>query len=223
MEAFCELCEEPLGQAATTELLCGHRFHTLCCLVNFQVAARGRRFEQVTCVTCQQGLLPENEREEAPPTEEDDRQSTGSHESRTEEKRVNTLFDTDPKFRETLKSYVQEYRKAAKPRAAFQAYLAERRRELRMLTQPLLVQLEEIHKQKKNQVLESEEYKEYKTCTKKVLGKYYRLANKYNLDSWTLGILRKRKGFRGLRPSWYFRSSNLSWKIRRSLRIRIRF
>lgn len=219
MEAFCEICEEPLGAAATTQLLCGHRFHTMCCLVNFQVAARGGRFRHVACVTCHQGIFPD---EQHPPPAEDDVASVHSNTSQTMEERINTLFDTDPKFRQTLKDYTKAYRASAKPRATFTKYLAEKRRELHMLTQPLMIQLEDIHKQKRNEVLNSEEHKIYKTCKHRVLGMYSRLTTKYNMDSWLLTCLRKRKGFHGLRPPWYFRSSNLTWVIRRSLRIRVR-
>jgi hypothetical protein len=218
-QPICNICEEVLGDRPRTELLCHHFCHSECLFTNVRLAID---FSDVECVTCRQPLLPpveepEGEEEEEAQQEDNASVENASVDSRT---RIQTLWLTNDRFKASIKAYHKATRDASKPRVAFTKLLAQKKAELAPRFLLMKAQYEGLTGVKKDEIKESQEYKEYRKSLIKYTGIYTRLRQNYRIHFYDLRYLR---GFRGLRSLGRGRCrwrESPSYMIRRAFRLR---
>ena len=197
MTDVCNICEEALNNLPCTELLCHHKYHTQCFLTN--VATGIHNIDMIQCVVCHMSLFPEEDEDE--PIQ----QAEGA--AYLGEAEIQTLFDTNEQFRQDLKIYVKTSEASSKPRRTFQRFLVVKKRELKEECNPLFQQLKTFYTAKKEQIVESNEFKEFKKTESKWRRSYKYVKQTYGVDSYNLQFLRSKPGMRRLHaPPWYLRS-----------------
>ena len=217
-QPICNICEEVLGDRPRTELLCHHQCHSQCFFTNIRVAYD---FSDIECVTCRQPLLPpveepEGEEEEA---QEDDNASA-ENESVELRNRIQTLWLSNERFQKNVRAYHKANRDVSKPRIAFTKLLALKKAEVMPRFLLIKAQYEGITGVKKDEILESQEYKNYRKALTKSMGMLSRLRQNYRIHFYDLRYLR---GFRGLRTLGRGRCrwrESPSHMIRRAFRLR---
>lgn len=221
MEGNCSACEHPLQERPTTQLLCGHSYHTQCFLTNLAVA---ENIWDVHCVTCHGGLLPDFEHEhqdveeEEEEEEQEDNNDAGTYAA--EEERLLNLYDTNETFRKDIKKYVVALRGAAKPRTAFRKLAATKKAELAPVWAQIKAQHEGLYNVKKDELLQSQEYKTFRSADARINRLYSFLRQRYNVTGWGLRCLRTKPGCRSIRRHLSWRNSP-RYIVRRTLRLRL--
>jgi hypothetical protein len=215
MEANCCVCEEALQERPTTQLLCGHQYHTQCFLTNLAVA---ENIWDVQCVACHQGLLPDFEHEEEQEEQEDQNNDAGTYAE--EETRISNLYDTNEAFRKDIKKYMSALRAAAKPRATFRKLAAAKKAELAPTWAQIKAQYEGHYNLKKDELIQSAEYKAFRSCDSRINRLFSLLRERYNVTGWGIRILRTKPGCKSIRRHLSWRDSP-RYIIRRILRLRL--
>ncbi len=220
MEGQCSICEEPLHQRPSTQLLCGHFYHTQCFLTNLAVA---ENMWDVHCGTCHTGLLPDfehehHEDEEEEEQEEDENDDAGTYHA--EETRILQLYDTNEGFRKDIKKYIAAVRGTAKPRTALRKLIATKKTELAPTWAQIKAQYEGLYSIKKNELLNSQEYKAFRSANARVNRLFSILHEQYNITGWGIRILRTKPGCKSIRSHWRYRDSP-RYIIRHGLRLRL--
>ena len=222
MADFCGFCEEELGDQPITELLCNHFFHTTCILNMFTMHPQNHH---LNCVTCQQPFFTvqaqpvEQRQEEQEDDEIEEEDLTYLVREASERIRVTNLYDTDPKVRDLIKKYKAAYREVGKPKTVFTKLLTRKREALSTFTEPLFRQLRERHREVKEDVFNSLEYKTFRQKDAAVMRYYNKLQSTYNITWRSFQFLANKRGCRGLRRPNYFNP----YRMRRKIRIRCYF
>lgn len=229
MELQCESCHTPLEQAAATQLLCGHRYHTQCFLHSLEVAIVNEIPHQARCVSCHTDLFFFNEEDDGDANAEETYGPENNPELQdqetpevTERQRVHALWDTNQQFQTDLKTYIQAERDISKPRKAFQKLLITKKRELNEIYMPIKLRLEGIYNTKKDELMDSTESKTYRKALARSQRYYTHVRTKYNLHNSSFRYLREKRGCKRLyrsRRRWY---TSPQWMIRRAIRFRFR-
>lgn len=192
MEIVCGLCLDQLGAVPHVELLCHHFYHTACFFLHRH---------NDTCLICQEEQLEDHQQQE---TVED-----GA--------RISTLYDTNEKVRTLVKNYKESYREARRVRRQFIGLLKRKKEDLDGVIQPLITQMKTLHRQKKQEVLNSQEYRTYHSKQLRCRNFLHRLQKDYQITGNSLYYLRTKRGMRGLQRIRY--STDASYMIRRKLRV----
>jgi len=199
MEIFCGICLEELAEEPHVELLCHHFYHTECFLAR----------QNNTCLLCQQFREEQEAEEQAIHVLE--------QEQNTESVRVTKLFDTDEKLRTLLKTYKASCTELSKHRRPLTQLLQRKSEDLRGVVDSLLEQIKTIHRQKKQEVLNSQEYKTYHSKYARCCNFMNRLRRDYQIVPSSFRYLRTKRGMKHLRRiSW---GSDAPRMVRRKLRI----
>ncbi len=229
MELQCETCQTPLDGRPVTQLLCGHRYHTLCFLQNLEVAIAGDIGHQIQCDACHQDLLFVNEEEEEQEEEEEvvygpeNNPDLLEHQPQTERQRVHTLWETNQVFQKDLKTFIKATREISKPRNTFKKLLVTKKTELKEVYTPIRLRLEGLYNTKKDELMASPECKAYKKATAKAQRYYTLISDRYNLNSSSFRYLREKRGCKYLQKPYRRWYSTPSWMIRRAIRFRFRY
>lgn len=220
----CAICEHPFENQPQTELLCHHRYHTQCFLENVAVTLVGQHpHNRLQCVVCHGQLLEDFQQgdvdEEEEDQEEEDAQSVGSTTSHT---RIVNLWNTNERFRKDIKSYQASCRALCRPLREFQALTRTKKQELAPRFALLKAQYEGLAGTKKDEIMQSPEYKAYKSAIAKQTRWITKLRDAYGVSGYTLRHLRGIRGLKSLRrPSyWLFRPNSI---IRRALLLRMTY
>ncbi len=231
----CVLCDTGIGEAPSTTLLCGHHLHTACMLTNFMVVARARHIvldrDHFRCPSCQErvfGNLAVVQQEEEQqqqegglppwPEDQDDARTTRSEEASEE---INRLYDESKEFRQALRNYTKSIRGSGKIRREFTRLLNEKRRAIKVLTDPLFDQAKQIKQSKIEEILHSDIYKNYNKSKAATSRLFNSMAKKYNITFGKLWFLRRRRGLARITNHRYFYWST-RYMIHRRLRLRFR-
>jgi hypothetical protein len=215
MEGNCSVCEELLEGRPTTQLLCGHQYHTQCFLTNLAVA---ETMGDVHCVTCHVGLLPDFEDEEEEEEEQEENNDAGTYAA--EEERLLNLYDTNETFRKDIKKYVLALRGAAKPRTAFRKLAATKKAELAPTWTLIKAQYEGLYNVKKDELLQSQEYKAFRSSDARITRLFTNLRQRYELTGWGIRALRVKPGCKSIHRHYRWRDSP-RYIMRRALRLRL--
>lgn len=190
MELFCGICLENLAGEPQIELPCHHFYHTECFL--------DRR--NSPCLLCNQVA-----------------QETRIEETIEENTRVCNLFDTDEKVRTLLKNYKVSYSEMNRYRSKVTSLLQRKKEDMDNVVKPLLDQIKRYHQQKKQEVLQSQEYKIYKSKQLRCRNFQHRLRREYRITSYSFQFLRVKRGMKSLRRIPY--SADCAYMVRRKLRV----
>jgi hypothetical protein len=173
----------------------------------------------VHCVTCHMGLLPDfvyEHQEEEEEQEENDDEGTYA----AEEERLSNLYDTNEAFRNDLKKYILAVRGSAKPRATFRKLAATKKTELAPTWAQIKAQYEGLYNVKKDELIQSQEYKAFRSCDSRINRLYTLLHQRYNVTGWGLRSLRTKPGCKSIRRYSPWRDSP-RYIVRRTLRLRL--
>lgn len=228
MEQLCSICNRDIQNFPTTELLCHHVCHTTCFLNNIRNA---EELHFLSCVTCERPVFGD---EVADEEEEEEEEQTELVEEVIEQpdnlimtdennqsNRVNRLFERNEQFRKDLKKYMLASRACAQPYKAFQKIVTAKKTELKPRYAQIKAMYEGLYHTKKNELIASDEYKNYRKADAKMKRYWNLLREKYDVRGNSLQYLTDKKGFKTLhRPYWSYRRSCQSI-IRRALRLRI--
>ncbi len=234
MELQCESCQTPLDGQPVTQLLCGHRYHTLCFLQNLEVAIAGEIIEQIQCDACHQYLLFQDQEGDAEDVEQQEEEQYGPENNpdlpeqpqtpiQTERQRIHALWDSNKEFKKDLKTYMKAEREISKPRLAFQKLLAAKKTELKQVYLPIKLRLEGIYNTKKDELMESNECKAYRKASARSQRYYSIIHNKYNLPNSAFRYLREKRGCKRLHRPYRRWCSTPQYMIRRAIRFRFRY
>lgn len=232
MEQLCNICNRTTENFPTTELLCHHICHTFCFLNNIQTAQDNLHF--LACVTCERPVFGNEVAEE-----EDDEDAETEYElvddavavqqpdnivmtdENNQTNRVNRLFERNEQFRKDLKKYMLASRSCSKPRKAFQKLVTAKKAELKPRYEQIKAMYEGLYHTKKNEIVSSDEYKNYRRADAQVRRYWNIIRTKYDVRGYAIEALRTKKGFKTLRRPYspYRRSSQ--GIIRRALRLHI--
>jgi hypothetical protein len=216
MADTCGLCEGALLDHPQTELRCHHFFHTECLLNNMAhfITLHHHQFHQLQCSLCDEHLLVDEE------VQEDNEEPTTVDHTST---RVNRLYDTNEEFRKDIKKYRDALRGASKPRKEFQKRLATTKAEIAPAYALLKSQVKALYTLKKEELVNSTEYKATRSADRTYIKYCTMLRTKYNVGPRMLAHLATRPGCKSLRRPSLWRYSSPFWLIRRALRLRLRF
>jgi hypothetical protein len=180
----------------------------------------------LNCVTCQQPFFTvqaqpvvDEEQGDDDETEEDIGELDYLVREAEERIRVTNLYDTDPKVRDLIKKYKVAYREVGKPKTVFTKLLTRKREALSTFTEPLFRQLRERHREVKQEVFNSLEYKTFRQKDATLMRYYSKLKKDYNISGFSFQFLAIKRGCRGLRRPNYFSP----YRMRRKIRIRCYF
>ena len=210
MEApICPYCEEPIQQdQMKAQAPCGNLFHTPCFLY-LRPQRNGHIHE---CEPCFALFYPDDEE-----VVEEEEQTTEIR----EENRISNLYDTNEAFRKDIKKYITSLRGLSKPKKAFQQLVTAKKTELQPQYAQMKALYEGLYNTKKNEIMTSREYKEYRTADSRTARYYHLLRDKYNINRYSLHILRQKRGCKSIRRprgSWRYTPQYI---IRRALRLRL--
>ncbi len=171
------------------------------------------------CVVCHQQVLQgfEQQEEEQEEEAEDD---TGSVASNTSQIRIVNLWNTNERFRKDIKTYQASVRGLSKPKLAFIKVLRTKKREVAERYALLKAQYQGLAGTKKDEILQTQEYKTYKSAC----ASHWRSANKlrtaYDIAFYDFRYLRHIRGLKSLnRPRYWCHRPD--YAIRRALRLRL--
>ncbi len=227
MEGNCSACEHPLQGRPITQLLCQHSYHTQCLFTNLAVSKNVWDF---VCVTCHERLLPDFVYEHQDMEEEEDgeeeQEETGTvatnETTGAAGTRVINLYNTNRVFRRDIKTYAHAFSSISRPKREFKALIKEKRTELNEPYALMKAQYEGLYNVRKQQLLESEAYKNYKRADARMRRLYTSLGQKYRVYSYHFHALSQFPGLKRLKgPSrwrYYDRPNRL---IHRGLRLRL--
>jgi len=208
MAETCGYCNEELGERPRIELLCHHIFHTHCVLHELHMD------DDLRCTSCQEFLYP-NEVEEEQVVVND----AGTYHA--DETRLSNLYDTNEAFRKDIQKYVALVRASSKPRTAFRKLAATKKAELAPLWSQIKAQHEGHYNVKKEQLLQSDEYKAFRSSDARLNRMYSLLRQRYTVNGWALRSLAGKPGCRSIRSHLHWRNSP-RYIIRSALRLQLR-
>ncbi len=228
MELECQSCQTPLAEEPTTQLLCGHLYHTRCFLHNLRVAIQGDLVHEIHCVSCDQHVFPpllqqEEEQEQIFVPIDETQTDEEVQQEQTERQRVHSLWDTNNDFRKDLQKFMKSTRDSSKPRIAFQKLLATKKRELKEIYLPIQLRLEGIYNTKKDELMNSNECKDYRKASARSLRYYSLVREKYNLHGSSFRYLREKRGCKRLQKPFRRWCLSPHWMIRRAIRFRTKY
>jgi hypothetical protein len=176
----------------------------------------------VHCVTCHTGLLPDFVHEEQEQEQEEEQQDENDDEGTyaAEEERLSNLYDTNETFRKDIKKYVIALRGAAKPRATFRKLAATKKTELAPTWAQIKAMYEGHYSTKKDELMQSAEYKAFRSSDSRINRLYSLLHQRYNVTGWGLRSLRTKPGCKSIRRYSPWRDSP-RYIVRRTLRLRL--
>lgn len=215
METVCTLCEEPLEGQPQMELLCHHRYHTQCFLTNVATAIHGGQ-DNLQCVVCHQHLFEQEEEENIYEEDEQTENETAVDSERT---RLFQLWDNNAEFRADIKKYQQALRGSSQSFKTFKELLRAKKTELNTIYLPIKLHIEGLYSVHKEQIKQSQAHKDYSSALRKSVRYYTNLQQKYNMNSWSLSILREKRGCKRLQRPYHRWRSRPSWLIRRAIRL----
>jgi hypothetical protein len=228
MEPVCPYCEEAFTAQPQTELPCHHRYHTQCFLDHIVTEMTRPEFPATAqCMMCITLLFPgihgdneeEQEEEQEEQEEEEDAQSVGTTTSQT---RILNLWNTNLQFRKDIKSYQASCKGVCRPLREFQALARTKKQEVASRFALLKAQYEGLAGTKKDEIVQSPEYKAYKSAIAKQTRWITKLRDTYDVSGFTLRHLRGIRGLKSLRRPYYWRSRP-NYIIRRALRLRLTY
>ena len=219
MEGNCSACEHPLEGRPITQLLCGHSYHTQCFFTNLAVA---ENVWDTVCVTCHAALLPDFEHEHQDVEEEEEGQDDNDDANTyaAEEERILNLYDTNEAFRKDIKKYIVALRGAAKPRAALRKLVATKKAEVAPTWAQIKAQYEGLYNVKKDELLQSQEYKTFRSADARINRLFSILRERYNVTGYGIRCLRARPGCRSIRRHSPWRDSP-RYIMRHALRLHL--
>jgi len=213
MAHICGICEHEIGEVPKIELLCHHFFHTNCFLLS----------QAETCAVCEEPLLEEEaEAEEGADEEADDAQSVHSN-PQTYQTFILNLYNTNRHFRRDIKTYAHAVSSINRHKREVQKLLAEKKAEVAEPYALLKAQYEGLYNTKKEEVVNSDAYKNYKRFDTRAQRLYAGLRTKYGVYSYQFSAFRNTPGLKRLHGPRhrYGRGSRPSSLIRRALRLRL--
>lgn len=200
MADLCAICQVALDDQPRTELLCHHSFHTNCLFRRIAID----HFD-THCVSCEANLFPE----------EEDTASVSSS-------RVGKLYDTNTRFRKQIKYYSYIRSSMNKHSLNFKKLIHQKKLELAEPYEGIKARYELLYNQKKNDILQSAQYKDYRATRVKLFHSYSALQNRYALTKKDIESLNRKPGLRSLQAPgrWRYRSRPC-FMIAKSLRLRL--
>ena len=226
MEAVCPYCHQPFNAQTETQLPCHHRYHTQCFLNHIMLEMTSPNFPaDAHCMSCDHILFPGvyGEEEEDGEEEEGDEASVATNETTgVAGTRVINLYNTNRVFRRDIKTYAHAFSSVSRPKREFKALIKEKRTELNEPYALMKAQYEGLYNVRKQQILDSESYKNYKRADARMRRLYTSLGQKYRVYSYHFHALSQFPGLKRLKgPSrwrYYDRPNRL---IHRGLRLRL--
>ena len=214
MDPACGICEEPLGERPTLQLLCHHFFHTECMLAHI-VTTNYEDLHLTRCLVCDTHVFLNDNDENEHGIAQFEQPVQGN-----EEIRISTLYDTNEEFRKDIKKYMAATRGVSKPRLAFQKLCQAKKVELAPTYALMKAQYEGLYAIKKEQLVTSDEYKAVRRAEAKYTRHWSILREKYNIRSSSLETLRTKRGCKSIHRLAWWRTRPQSL-IRRALRLRL--
>jgi hypothetical protein len=214
MTDSCSLCEETLNNLPCTELLCHHKYHTQCFLTN--IATGHQELHAIHCVVCEQGVFAAEQDNE----DHEENHFVGDH-TVQDDVQFLQLYETNAQFREDLKKCVKAGEESSKPRKAFHTLLLQKKRELKEILEPHIAEAQAAYDTKKDELLESEAFKNYKKTNGKWLRLWTKLVSVYHVNRYNVSYLRSKPGLRRLHAPTYYERRSVIRLIRWSLGYRI--
>lgn len=213
MAHICGICEHEIGEVPKIELLCHHFFHTNCFLLS----------QGETCAVCEEPLL-EEEGGEGEDEEADDAQSV-QNTPQTDQPFILNLYNTNRHFRRDIKTYAHAVCSINRHKREVQKLLAEKKAEVAEPYALLKAQYEGLYNTKKEEVVNSDAYKNYKKFDTRARRLYAGLETKYGVYSYQFPAFRNTPGLKRLRGPRhaYGGGSRPSSLIRRALRLRLNY
>jgi hypothetical protein len=124
-----------------------------------------------------------------------------------------------PQFVEDVKKFVAAHKADRKAAIALGKLVSKEAKEFKKLTEGAVSMLKIQQNQQKKKLMESQQYKTYRTQAGKAARLQTLLENRYDLGHRELSrYLRKKYKIFGLRSRWW---GGPSWRIRRAFRIRL--
>ena len=208
MAQICGFCEHEIGDVPKIELLCHHFFHTNCFLLNMG--------DQ--CAVCEEPFLHDGQGEE----NEEDAQSVHSHETTgATGTRVLNLYNENRNFRRDIKTYAHALSSIHKHKRDLQKLLAEKKAEVAEPYALMKARYEGLYNTKKEEIVNSEAYKNYKKADARIQLLYTRLGLKYRVYSYHFPAFQNTPGLKRLKGPFRWRYYRPSSLIRRTLRLRL--
>lgn len=207
MEEICVYCANALQpDDVKCQLQCRHSFHTNCLLRHFS------RYD-ANCPTCHAEIFA---------FADDDNESVDSEFTSDERNliRFNAIYDTNEGFRKDAKKYMETYRATSKSYTSFTRVLKAKKNELLPQYTQIKGQVKQLFQTKKNEIMNTTEYKAYKSAQAKNTRFFRYLQKEYDLPRRWLNILRTKPGYRSVRRPFSWRHSPTS-TINRALRLRL--
>jgi hypothetical protein len=208
MAHICGICEHEIGEVPKIQLLCHHFFHTNCFLLS----------QGETCAVCEEPLLEEEGEDE----EADDAQSV-QNTPQTDQPFILNLYNTNRHFRRDIKTYAHAVSSINRHKREVQKLLAEKKAEVAEPYALLKAQYEGLYNTKKEEVVNSDAYKNYKKFDTRARRLYAGLETKYGVYSYQFPAFRNTPGLKRLRGPRhaYGGGSRPSSLIRCALRLRL--
>jgi hypothetical protein len=210
MAQTCGFCQDEIGDVPKIELLCHHFFHTNCFLLNMG--------DQ--CAVCEEPFLHDEEGQE----EEVEVASVHSDETTAApgHQRVLNLYNTNRTFRRDIKTYQHAASSVNKPRNEFKKLVARKKAELAEPYALIKARYEGLYTTKKEEIVQSEVYKNYKKTDARMRRLYTKLTRDYRVYSYHFPTLQTLPGLKRLRKPnrWRYYTRPLSI-LQRALRLRL--
>jgi hypothetical protein len=213
MAHICGFCEHEIGEGPKIELLCHHFFHTNCFLINMNMGDQ--------CAVCEEPFLGGGQGEEDEDVAEDAQSVQNT--PQTDQTFILNLYNTNRHFRRDIKTYAHAVSSINRHKREVQKLLVEKKAEVAEPYALLKAQYEGLYNTKKEEVVNSDAYKNYKKFDTRAQRLYAGLRTKYGVYSYQFPAFRNTPGLKRLRGPRhaYGRGSRPSSLIRRALRLRL--
>ena len=191
MEIVCYRCENPiLENDIRAELPCHHFFHTLCLVTHVRDQTPNGYF---VC-DCGAHIFHQADEDEEVAEADIHQQQEVNHEV-TERQRIQTLYQTNAVFRNSLQQYKKKAYEMKRNYKALKKLSLAKKQEIHTQLSAIRMQLEGLTNLKKSEIQNSQIYKEYLKSKRAYNLLKIRIRNNYN--SSTLDIWRSLQGKRG--------------------------
>jgi len=137
----------------------------------------------------------EQDQEEEEEVDDDDSASIISQP--TERARLDNLWENNPRFRNDLKRYIKATSAIYKPRTRFLEKIRAVKQELQPTYLPLKLQLEGLYNVKRDELMSSDECKQYKSALSRARRLCSSLVGKYNLGYAAYEYLKQKEDVNG--------------------------
>jgi hypothetical protein len=202
METQCHRCQHPIQETdIKAELPCHHFFHTLCLLTHVE-HQHGNGYYVCECGA---HIFPHENENETILEEEIQQQEINHHVP--ERVRIQTLFRTNAKFKESIQKFKKKTREMKHCYEALVQFQKEKKNEIRTQLLSIRSQLEGLTSLKKSEIQSSQIYKDYMKAKRGFQLLKTRFQRNYNSTFYaTWRTLRDQRGFKyypGFRLSHY--------------------